>query len=275
MARRGDQTRQQIRWRLSAQLSDHLDSTASGHGDLTRVVDKFRFEGTGTWQGKYLYFPTGTHSGSEVAVVSFLPGSYLGFFPTLAGTVASGEVYEVHMRSIKDYNDAIARAEFHGRERYLVDAVATLTWIGDTYEYTLGGITMDWLAIVETDYVTNTWNKLKGPTSGPRSQWRVEFGDVALLVFDRRRTQLNASGAAMRLVGQRKPIPMVLDSDTCEFPVDYIIERATLMMQERLSSASDAEAHLQRADRALQRAMGEELNLLNPMPGSVPLRMNW
>lgn len=273
MSRRGDITRQSIRFRLANQLSDHLDSAATAHGDLTRVIDNGRWEATAALQAKYLYFYTGAHSGIEVMTVSFVPGSYIGFLPTLAATVASGEPYEVHTRSIKVFNDAILRAELYGRERLLIDTMATLAWIGNQYEYTLGGITMDYLAEVRTQYVTNFFSKLSGPQSGKKPQWWIEdWETTSLLKFDKRHTQLAASGTEIRLIGQRKPLPTVIDSDTTELPASWVVERALMHVHERYAAAGDTEAHLQRADRALARATDEALGFVNPMPGAVQLR---
>lgn len=272
MTRRGDTTRQVVRWRLAGQFNDHIDSTASAHGTLNQLIDNARLEGTSALQGKYLYFYTGTHSGIEVATVSFVPGSYISFLPTLAATVASGEPYEVHFHSVKVYNDAVQRAEWHGRERLLIDTIATLPWVGNTYEYTLTGITMDYLCEVRSDYVTNIWTKFTGPPSR-NSQWRVEFGESnELLIFDKRWTQLGASGGSIRLLGQRKPVLMTLDSDTCEFPVDWVVEEALMYLHERFSASGDTSAHLQRADRAMQRAERNMLEFQNPRPGAIPLR---
>lgn len=273
MARRGDVSRQALRWRCAAGLDDHLDGSTSANGNLTNLVDHNRLEATGTWLGKYVYFPTGGLSGIERRVVSFFSGSVLGLWPTLSVSLASGTIYEIHQRSVRHYNGAIERAEAWARQIAYLPMVATLSWLGsDTYKYTLAALSLDYIHDVRHEYVAGDWHSLRGPNrSGGRPQWRIEHGDNPLLVFERNRVELGASGGVIEIHGSRRPIPMAQDSDTCELHDDVILEVALMYLSEQNMSANDAEAYAARRDRAQALMDRFAADLPNVPSNSVPI----
>lgn len=274
MPRYGDQTRTQLRWQLAHQIDDHLNSTATSAGTTTTLVDSQRVEPSGahTFAGRFLYFPD--LGWPEVVITAYTFGTGFTFTPAFATATPSGAVYEVHARRKSVYDRALRQAELGGRHRTWLDVKdESLTWRGDTYRYTLSGITMDSVAQVRHQYDTNNWYRFTGPQAGPRPQWRIEHGQAPMLVFDRSIVQLGASGGAIQLIGQRRPLLMAADTDTCEIlDADWVIDMALVELHTAAARANDSGGHLARADRALARAERDLMYMNPPMPGSVPLR---
>lgn len=276
MARVGSLTRLDLRWMLAQRLGEHLVSTSTANGNLTTLFDSKRWEETGAFVGGWLYIPTGTVSGFSARVVTFVPGSFIAFQPASTVSIPSGTLWEWHPKQVGVYDDMLRNAERKGLFRtWIDDRDESVTWIGDTWEYSLAGVTLDLLAEVRMQYTGSRWYELRGPLEGGQMpQWRIERDEsTPRLVFERDLVNQLPSGTAIRLIGQRRPLIMTTDAETCELtPATWVIEEALAEIHDAYSRARDTRGHAARGDRALQRGALEGLEMVPALPGSVPIR---
>jgi hypothetical protein len=276
VARVGSLTRLDMRWMLAGRMGEHFDSISTANAGLDRVIDSRRYEETGAFVGGWIYFPTGAVSGFEARVVTFMPGSFIAFSPSSAVSIPSSTTWEWHPKPVARYNDALRAGERKGLMKTWVPARSeVITWIGGNYEYTLSGITMDLLSEVRLVYSTGNWTRLRGQLAGGEwSPWRVEMNEATpMLIFEKGLVSEVPSGSAIRLLGQRRPIAMALDSDTCELsPASWVLEEALAEIHDAYARVRDTGALQPRGDRARANAAIEGLEMMPALPDSVALR---
>jgi hypothetical protein len=225
-----DQTRAQLRRRVADVFGDLVALTATGNGTSTTFVDTLNVNsGAESFDGREIFFTSGSNSGLTRRITSTTPASGTLTFTTSVTSTATSDTAEVYNRrnrgiTVNEYHRAINNAIEECNGIALAQVIETIAAAYSATDQTIAmPATLFEAFRVEWQDSDDQWREVKKSLRGGQG-WTAEPSAAVIRIEGRPAWQADTS--SIRIHGYARAAPLTTDAGTCPFDGHAIVMTA-------------------------------------------------